>query len=508
MNRKIVISTILLVLVGVVGVSFLVTSGILHFTESLRVEEFHRSEEAYVSDILDSAGVRVASIHVMVNPRLPATDRVPISISIWHLKGTELDSLILKISGQNFMIPVFLDITGSSWPIFSFYPSEDDRGVVLNIEDMGFYGRGTVNLDLILSPSSTQQSFLLEVSLSMHAEGTLPLTKQEARVINVFTIPTGTEIICPIDGSPYVLTPVGTRSENFNWRCLRCSYNWVNTYPEDVYWKWRQAFLNAAFVRDYAILYLRDTDHESLPDPLKIEWTGGRETPEDWVGSETYVYRAERVVVTIKYPVVLPENTVYKIMVEQQGVMVWKGRLHQRQFFPDVLTLLDRAIYDYYGGVDLFEEGIHIIATDKDPVVLLETADFVTINEYWKLLRDHATLEATTRDFVSIVISRGNFPTGGYQIQLKSFAWLESYPVVFSFTVNFTDPSEEVVVTEAFTNPLVLVPIGSLSAGKYIVEVHIDRFILTYDRTGKPVYTPIKTLVEEVWKQYFEITAK
>ena len=82
------ISTILLVLVGMVGVSFLVTSGILHFTESLVVEQFHRSEEgAYVSDVLDSAGVSVASIYVMVNPRLPATERVPIAISIWHLEG-------------------------------------------------------------------------------------------------------------------------------------------------------------------------------------------------------------------------------------------------------------------------------------------------------------------------------------------------------------------------------------------------------------------------------------
>lgn len=503
------ISTILLVIVCVAGVSFLVTSGILHFTESLRVEEFQRSEEgAYVADILDSTGVTVAKIYVMANPRLPATERVPVTISIWHLEGTELDSLMLKISGQNFKIPVFLDITSSSWPAFRFYPSEDGRGVVLDIEDLGFQGRGTVNLDLLLSPSSTQQDFLLEVGLSMHREGTLPLTKQEARIFNIFPIPTRTEIICPIDGSPYVLTPVGSRSENFNWGCLRCGHTWVESYPEDIYQKWQQAFLEPAFVRDYTILYLRETGHEGLPDPLKLEWTGGRGTPAGLVGSETYVYRAEGIVVTIKYPVVLPENTVYEIRVEHRGVMVWEGRLHRRRFISDVSTPLDRAVYDYYGGVGLFGEGIYVIATDKDPTVLWETADFATINDYWKLLKDHATLEASTRDFISIVISRGDFPTGGYQIQLKSFAWLESYPVVFSFAANFTDPGEGVAVTEAFTNPLVLIPIGNLSAGKYIVEVHIDRFILTYDTSGKPVYTPIKTLVEEVWKQNFEITVK
>jgi len=503
MNRKIVISTILLAVVGVAGISFLVTSGIFHFRESLHVEGFQRSEEgAYAADILDSRGARVANIYVRVNPRLPTTERVPVMISIWHLEGTELDSLMLKISGQDFVIPVFLEAPGSSsWPEFHFHLSEDGRGVALDIEDLGLQGSGTVTLNFLLSPSSAQSSFQLEVSLSMHWEGILPLTRQEAWVIDTFPIPTETEIVCLIDGSPYVLTPVGSRSENFNWRCLRCGHTWVETYPEDVYQRWRQSFLEPAFVRDYTILYLRDTGHEGLPDPLKLEWTDGRETPAGLVGSETYVYRAEGIVVTIKYPVVLPENTIYEIRIEHQGVRVWEGRLHQRQFIPSVSTPLDRAVYDYYGGVGLFEEGIYVIATDKDP-----TADFATVNDYWRLLKDHATLKASTKDFISIVISRGDFPTGGYQIQLKSFAWLESYPVVFSFAANFTDPGEGVAVTEAFNNPMVLIPIGNLSAGKYIIEVHIDRFILTYDTSGKPIYTPIETPVEEVWRQHFEIS--
>lgn len=497
------ISTILLVVVGVVGISFLVTSGIFPFRESLHVEDFQRSEEeAYAADVLDSRGTKVANIYVRVNPRLPTTERVPVMISIWHLEGTELDSLMLKISGQNFAIPVFLEAPSSfSWPKFHFHSSEDGRGVVLDIEDLVLQGSGTVTLNFLLSPSSAQSSFQLEVSLSMHREGSLPLTIQEAWVFDTFPIPTNTEIGCPIDGSSYVWTPIGSRSENFNWKCLRCGYTWVGTYPEDVYQRWRQAFLEAAFVRDYTILYLRDIGHEGLPDPLKLEWIGGRETPTGLIGSETYVYRAEGIVVTIKYPVVLPENTIYKIRVEHRGIKVWEGRLHQRQFISYVSTsAMDRAVYDYYGGVGVFREGIHVIATDKDP-----TADFATINDYWKLLKDHVTHEASTRDFISIVISRGNFSTGGYQIQLKSFAWLESYPVVFSFAANFTDPGEGVAVTEAFTNPLVLIPIGNLSAGKYIIEVHVDRFILTYDTSGKPVYTPIKTLVE-VWKQNFEIT--
>ena len=46
--------------------------------------------------------------------------------------------------------------------------------------------------------------------------------------------------------------------------------------------------------------------HEDLPDPLSLAWTGGRETPEGLLGSETYAYRAAGITVTVRYPVVLP----------------------------------------------------------------------------------------------------------------------------------------------------------------------------------------------------------
>ncbi len=309
----------------------------------------------------------------------------------------------------------------------------------------------------------------------------------------------GSEIACPNDRSPYVLTPIGSRSENFIWRCLVCGYTWRETYKEDVYTKWRKAFLEPAFVRDYAILYLRDSGYEGLPDPLKVEWSGGRETPEGLLGSETYVYRADGVVVTIRYPVVLAENVVYEIRVEISGTKVWEGRLHQRQFFTNTSNPLDRAIYDYYGGVGIFERGIHVIATNRDPTTFFGTENF------WSTLREHETKNASTSEFVSILVSRGDLPTGGYLIQLKSFAWLESYPVVLSFSANFTNPGEGVSVTEAITNPLVLVPIGNLPAGKYVVEVHIDSFTLTYDDSGKPIYVPILTFKEEVWILEFEV---
>jgi len=170
------------------------------------------------------------------------------------------------------------------------------------------------------------------------------------------------------------------------------------------------------------------------------------------------------------------------------------------------ITLRGLVVYDYYGGVDLFEEGIYVIATDVDPKTLIETEEYTSINDFWSMLKDGITQNASTTDFISILISRGDLPTGGYLIQLKSQVWLESYPVVCFFTANFTDPGDGVAVTEALTNPSVLVPMGNLPQGFYVARVHIDRFIMTYDSEGDPIYNPVETLVEEVWETEFKVS--
>ncbi len=170
------------------------------------------------------------------------------------------------------------------------------------------------------------------------------------------------------------------------------------------------------------------------------------------------------------------------------------------------LSVRGEILYDQSGGVGLFEEGIHIIATDGDPTAPDVMEGFEVRNDYWAMLRDASTLNPSTDDFVSVIISRGDFPTGGFQIWVESFAWQESYPVVFRFEVDLTDPGDGVMVTEALTNPVALIPVGSLDPGLYIVRVHIDSFIMTYDDAGNPVYDQVETLVEEVWETEFEVS--
>ena len=160
-------------------------------------------------------------------------------------------------------------------------------------------------------------------------------------------------------------------------------------------------------------------------------------------------------------------------------------------------------IYDFYSGLGLFERGVYFIATSQDPITQLPRSDLP--KSYWELMWENTTVLATDQDFISVLVSRGDFSTGGYTIQTETFSWLESYPVKLRFQVNFTDPGEGVIVSQALTNPSMLVPIGKLSPGVYQVEIHIVSYILTFDDQGNPNYRPIMTFKEEVWTQTLTI---
>lgn len=161
-------------------------------------------------------------------------------------------------------------------------------------------------------------------------------------------------------------------------------------------------------------------------------------------------------------------------------------------------------VYDNYGGVGLFAEGIHIVATSEDPRNLSD--GYPIVNDYWQMLQEHEATQATDQDFISIILARGDQNTGGYAINVESFGWLECYPPIFRFAVNFTDPGEDLMVTQAITNPLVLVPIAKLTPGEYHVEVHVTMFIMNVDEEGNAEYTPIMTFAPIVWEQTLTIT--
>ena len=138
-------------------------------------------------------------------------------------------------------------------------------------------------------------------------------------------------IRCPKDGSPYIWTPIGTRSENFLWRCLKCGYTWRKTYPVNIYQRWLKSPLKPDFIRDYTLLYLRCIRHLEIPDPLTLNWRGGRNASISTSNLEVYNYHASNISISIKYHPA-PENVTYVILVKSGNKVVWKGSLYNRRF--------------------------------------------------------------------------------------------------------------------------------------------------------------------------------
>ena len=89
---------------------------------------------------------------------------------------------------------------------------------------------------------------------------------------------------------------------------------------------------------DAALAYLSEHHAAQAPEP-GMKWAGGRATPEGLVGSETYQYTAEDWVITISYPVVAPENVIYKIVVDNPAAgFHWEGELDAERHLKETVA--------------------------------------------------------------------------------------------------------------------------------------------------------------------------
>ncbi|XES77013.1 MAG: hypothetical protein ACBZ72_12680 [Candidatus Bathyarchaeia archaeon] len=85
-------------------------------------------------------------------------------------------------------------------------------------------------------------------------------------------------------------------------------------------------------IREAALTYIGENHPEALQFMSDLNWTGGRVTPPNLLGAETYTYQAEGWNVTIHYPVVA--DPIYSITVDYStanGVigilyhLIWEG---------------------------------------------------------------------------------------------------------------------------------------------------------------------------------------
>lgn len=86
-------------------------------------------------------------------------------------------------------------------------------------------------------------------------------------------------------------------------------------------------------VRDDAVTYIKSSHPETAQFMNNLVWTGGRTTPQNILGAETYTYLSQGWNVTVQYPVIA--NPIYGITADCSAVsaggisipyrVVWKG---------------------------------------------------------------------------------------------------------------------------------------------------------------------------------------
>lgn len=79
--------------------------------------------------------------------------------------------------------------------------------------------------------------------------------------------------------------------------------------------------------RDAALAYI--STHYNVQTPwAELTWARTRVTPEGLVGTETYQYHAEDWVITISFPMVAPEQVIYKVTVSNKSTnFLWQGEV-------------------------------------------------------------------------------------------------------------------------------------------------------------------------------------
>lgn len=124
---------------------------------------------------------------------------------------------------------------------------------------------------------------------------------------------------------------------------------------------------------------------------------------------------------------------------------------------------------DYYslgGYTKMADEAFYILAGNF-------TLAKKTLNE---IVINHVPAKNTfTKDEkLNLVVFRGTFNTGGHGITIDK---VERIGSAFSVHATYTDPGRGMMVTEAFTQPVAIIPIGKLSKGSYMAELKVTSIV-------------------------------
>ena len=125
----------------------------------------------------------VAIAHVRVGQAI--NNQHSILVEIWHESNTIVYSLCLEFNTDQLLPDMSLRGAESIvvWTPLEYHQTDDGKGIRLDVSDLGFQGKGIINLAFYLGPRPPPPDQLnLDVFFSIHKDGTLKLTRQEARL--------------------------------------------------------------------------------------------------------------------------------------------------------------------------------------------------------------------------------------------------------------------------------------------------------------------------------------
>ncbi|MCZ7385783.1 MAG: protease complex subunit PrcB family protein [Candidatus Methanoperedens sp.] len=154
------------------------------------------------------------------------------------------------------------------------------------------------------------------------------------------------------------------------------------------------------------------------------------------------------------------------------------------------MVLKVNPVIEYYplGGFTEKSEGMFAVLKGTIPDVK-ESLNEIVIKKAAK------PSTFSVNDDLNFVIFRGVFSTGGYGIQIGR---VEKQENAFTVYANFTDPGEGMMVTEAFSQPTAIIPVGKLETGDYKATLKVTRII--ENKEGKKVIETEKELMNFEFK--------
>ncbi len=134
-----------------------------------------------------------------------------------------------------------------------------------------------------------------------------------------------------------------------------------------------------------------------------------------------------------------------------------------------IITLEVQPVIDYYslGGLSgNGEEAFYILSGDTSAVKKSLEA----------LVIDRVSPPAvfTEDEILNLVVFRGVFSTGGHGIGVDT---VEKAGNIFTVYATYTDPGAGMMVTEAFTQPMAIIPLGKLLSGDYEAKLMVTSIV-------------------------------